>query len=232
MNAMVQHSSGLLGSAEDIDALAASESAAVLVVSDTHGHYEVLESVIREFGPSCSALLFTGDGMWDIVQYIENSQESEKLRAAMPPVVAFVSGNGDGDQYRVSLPPVGDADDNPGYSLSVPSRQIVRAAGYTIFVAHGHRHSVDVSLDILVDSAHAMNCDIAVYGHTHVSMAEQFSHILALNPGSLSRPRGHSLAGFALMELDAISTEPRVSFYSAATGGIRGNFKFEEILQV
>jgi len=230
MNAMVQHSSGLLGSAEAIDALAASESATVLVVSDTHGHYEVLESVIREFGPACSALLFTGDGMWDIVQYIENSQESEKLRAAMPPVVAFVSGNGDGEQYRVSLPPVGDADDNPGYSLSVPSRQIVRAAGYAIFVAHGHRHSVDVSLDILVDSAHAMNCDIAVYGHTHVSMAEQFSHILALNPGSLSRPRGRSLAGFALMELDAISTEPRVSFYSAATGGVRGNFKFEEIL--
>jgi len=228
MNRLLQHDSGILGSAEDISSLASADQARLLVVSDTHGHYEVLESVIREFGPDCDALIFSGDGMWDIVQYLELAQESEKLRAALPCVVAFVSGNGDGDQYRVSLP--SSDDDNPGYSLTVPSRQIVRAAGYGIFIAHGHRHSVDVSLDILVDSAHAMDCDIAVYGHTHASFAEQFSHILALNPGSLARPRGHSLAGFAILELDSASTEPRVRFYAAVPGG-RANFQFTEIVR-
>ena len=144
--------------------------------------------------------------------------------------MAFVAGNGDGDQYRINLPPSGVPDDSPGYSLTVPSRQIVRAAGYSIFVAHGHRHSVDVSLDILVDSAHAMNCDIAVYGHTHLSFAERFSHILALNPGSLSRPRGNTLPGLALLELDSTSTDPKTTFFSASAAG-RGNFQFQELLR-
>ena len=230
MNAINQHESGLLGSGEDIARLAAADSARILVVSDTHGHYDVLESAIREFGPDADALLFAGDGMWDVVQYLENAQESERLKAALPAVVAFVAGNGDGDQYRINLPPSGVPDDSPGYSLTVPSRQIVRAAGYSIFVAHGHRHSVDVSLDILVDSAHAMNCDIAVYGHTHLSFAEQFSHILALNPGSLSRPRGNNPPGLALLELDSTSTDPKTTFFSASAAG-RGNFQFQELLR-
>ncbi len=227
MNPITQHESGLLGDAEAIACLARADTARVLVLSDSHGHYEVLEAAIREFGPDSDALVFAGDGMWDIVQYLENAQESERLRAALPPVVAFVAGNGDGDQYRMSLASPGYADDDPGYSLTVPARQILRAAGYSILIAHGHRHSVDVSLDILVDSAHAMDCDIAVYGHSHVSFAETYSHILALNPGSLSRPRGHSRAGFALLELDSTSTEPRVTFFAADP--VKGNRPFEEI---
>ena len=231
MNEIIQHESSLLGSAEDIAHLAGADSARILVVSDSHGHYEVLEATIREFGPGADALIFSGDGMWDIVQYLENAQESERLLQALPPVVAFVAGNGDGDQYRMSLPPSGVPDDNPGYSLTVPTRQIIRAAGFSIFVAHGHRHSVDVNLDMLVDSAHAMDCDIAIYGHTHIALAEQFSHILALNPGSLSRPRGSSLAGLALLELDSTSTEAKTTFFDIS-GGVRGNFQFQETLRV
>ena len=229
MNTLIQQENGVLGSPEALAFLADAETARVLVISDTHGHYGVVESVLREFGPDCDALLFAGDGMWDLVQYIENAQESERIRDALPPVVLFVAGNGDGDQYRVSLPVRGDSvdrDEAPGFTLNVPSRQILRACGWSILLVHGHRHSVDVSLDVLVDSAHAMDCDIAVYGHTHIPFAEEFSHILALNPGSTSRPRGHSEPGFAVINLDSTSTTPKVEFF-IVNEGFRGNFRID-----
>jgi len=229
LNTLVQLDSGILGSAEAVASLSAARKAQLLVLSDTHGHYTVVEAIIREFGPACDALLFAGDGMWDFVQYLENAQESDKLTAALPPVVVFVAGNGDGEQYRVTISGSADSsepEDVPGYSLSIPSRQIVRACGYGIFLVHGHRHAVEVSLEVLVDSAHAMDCDIAVYGHTHIALSEHFSHILALNPGSPSRPRGHTVPGFAVLELDSASTMPKAEFYVVHERQ-RGGFGFE-----
>lgn len=218
MNALTRLESGILGGQGDIERLKKADSARILVLSDSHGHYQVVESIIREYGPECDALLFAGDGMWDIVQYLENAQESQKLRDALPAVAAFVAGNGDGEQYRMSLPVAGDAPEPgeaPGFSFTVPSRQIIQAAGYQILLVHGHHHSVDVSLEVLLNSAHAMNCDIAVFGHTHIPFAEEFSSILALNPGSLSRPRGRSSASFAVLSLEADSTVPAVQFHPA-----------------
>lgn len=216
MNNLEQAASGILGSVEDSDFLSRSDAARILVVSDTHGHYDVFEAIVREFGPESSALLFAGDGMWDIVHYLENAYESDRLRDALPPVVAFVAGNGDGDQYRISLKKTASVRDDtvPFANIMVPQRQIVRAAGWNILLVHGHRYSVDVSTDILTDSAHAMNCDIAVFGHTHVQYCEQYDHIMVLNPGSPARPRGSSDPGFAFLDIEQTRTEPSVTFYA------------------
>lgn len=228
MNALTQAKGGMLCDEDAAERLARADSARLLVVSDTHGHYDVLEAIVREYGLSSDALLFAGDGMWDIVQYLENAQDSERLKAALPPVVAFVAGNGDGDQYRVSLGSGGGAlaiEDAPGYSLTVPPRQIARACGYSILLVHGHRHSVDVSLDLLVDSARAMDCDIAIFGHTHMPCSETYSGILALNPGSPARPRGRHGPSFALIDLESTSTEPKATFVSILPGS-RGTVRF------
>lgn len=230
MNAFMQLSTGILGSEEDVASLVSSDTSRILVLSDTHGHYNVVEAVVREFGPDCDALLFAGDGMWDIVQYIENAQEVGRLRDALPPVVAFVAGNGDGDQYRVNLPVNGevtDPDEIPGYTISVPSRQIVRASGYGILLVHGHRHSVDANLDILVNSARAMDCDIVVFGHTHVPMGEDFSNILALNPGSPAKPRGRSKPSFAIISLDSALTTPSFEQWTVSEKK-SGHFSFRQ----
>ncbi len=229
MNSLRQLPGGLYGSPEAVETLEKAGNARLLVISDTHGHYPVFESILREFGAECDALLFAGDGMWDVIQYMENAYSSEKLREALPAVVAFVAGNGDGDQYRISLPVQGDEplpEDCPGAPVLVLPRQIVKACGYSILLVHGHRHSVEVGLDMLVDSARAMDCDIAVYGHTHVPVVENFAHILAVNPGSAARPRGQSNAGFAIIELDARSTEPKVEFIIVREK-LRGGFAFD-----
>lgn len=231
MNKLERLDSCILGSAADVEALAQASSARLLVLSDTHGHYDVFEAIMRDWGSSCDALLFAGDGMWDIVQYLENAIDSDRLLAPLPPVIAYVAGNGDGDQYRVTLPVKGDflnEDEAPGFPLMVPSRQIVRACGFNILLVHGHRHSVDVSLEMLVDSAENLSCDIVVFGHTHIQFIEEFSTILALNPGSPARPRGHSAPGFAVIELDAAVTTPRVEFYRV-NEGLLGGWSFEPV---
>jgi len=230
VNNLTQLETGILATPEAVTALAEADSSRILVISDTHGHYPVFEAIVREYGPACDALLFAGDGMWDMVEYIENAHDSERLKDALPPVVAFVAGNGDGDQYRVRLGASGDPEhprEAPGCTLIVPSRQIAHASGYSILLTHGHRYSVDVSLEMLLDSAHAMKCDIAIFGHTHIPFAETFTHILALNPGSPARPRGKSEPGFAVIDLDATSTEPTPSFYLVREG-LLGGFVFDE----
>lgn len=228
MNALERPVPGFLGSAAAIEALAASEGARVLALSDTHGHYSVVEAIVRDFGPECDALAFAGDGMWDIVQYLERAYESDRLASALPPVLAFVSGNGDGEEYRVGLPEGGDvAKTCPGFAFSVPDRLILSAAGFRLFLAHGHRHSVDVSPEILVNVAHSLDCDIAVFGHTHMPFQETYSRVLALNPGSPARPRGGSESSFAIIELDSTSITPRVRFVTVREG-TRGTFAFSE----
>ena len=229
MNSLDRPDAGIIGSNDAIEILQKAETSRLLVVSDTHGHYAVFEAIIREYGNDCDALLFAGDGIWDIVQYLENCQTSEKLRQALPPVVAFVAGNGDGDQYRVSLPVLDDArePERLGYTIMVPPRRILLASCYRIFMVHGHHHSVDVSPEILVNVAHSMNCDIVVFGHTHVPMSEEFSHIFVLNPGSPARPRGYSAPGFAILELDSTCIVPKVSFISVREN-LYGTYRFSE----
>lgn len=216
MNALTQLDSFLIGDRGAVDALARKDSARVLIISDTHGHYPVFERIVLKHGPESDVLLFAGDGIWDIVQYLEKAHENDKYRTALPSVVAIVAGNGDGDQFRVRLKKskfLLDPDEAPGSPLSVPSRQILTVCGYRIYLVHGHQHSVDISPEVLINAAHAMRCDIAIFGHTHIPFAENYSNIVVVNPGSPARPRGMSEAGFASMELDSTKTQPTVKFH-------------------
>lgn len=231
MNELSLTAKGYLGSEEDAERIASAERASVMIISDTHGHYGVFEAIVREFGPQSDVLLFAGDGMWDVAEYVENALENERLRDALPPLVCFVAGNGDGDSYRVGLPSgfsESSPEEAPGRTIPVPSRQVVRVAGSSILLVHGHRHSVDVSPEILVDSARALDCDVAVFGHTHVPFFEEYGKIAALNPGSAARPRGGSSAGFAVLQLDRAELAPRADFY-IANQGLMGRYWFDSV---
>lgn len=220
MNELVQLESGLVGNTQSVDALARAKTASILILSDTHGHYPLFQRIVLKYGPSADALLFAGDGMWDVVRYLENAHEDEQYRAALPPVLAFVAGNGDGDRYRVcpggqegrmscDLP---GTDGEQGTPLAVPHTQTVTACGHRIFICHGNRYSVDVSTEVLVNVAKAADCGIAVFGHTHMPHMDTVSHVLVVNPGSPARPRGYSAPGFALLQLESGKNLPIVQF--------------------
>ncbi len=220
MNELSQLESGLVGTASSVDDLARKKHATILLLSDTHGHYPLFQRILLKHGSASDALLFAGDGMWDVVRFLENAHEDERYRDSLPPVLAFVAGNGDGDRYRVcpggQEGPVAegksDTDGEQGYPLAVPHTQTVTACGHRIFLAHGNRYSVDVSPEILANVAKASDCDIAVFGHTHIPHTETVSGVLVINPGSPARPRGYSSPGFAVLQLEAGRNPPIVQF--------------------
>lgn len=54
---------------------------------------------------------------------------------------------------------------------------------------------------IVVEAAAEANCDIAVYGHTHIAEYSPGTPITVLNPGSAARPRDGALGSFMTMDL-------------------------------
>ena len=80
MNNLVQIESNLIGSREDILTLEEKKSANILVISDTHGDYDVLCDIIEEFGPVSDALVFCCVGICDICTYLQDAYEDENLQ--------------------------------------------------------------------------------------------------------------------------------------------------------
>ena len=56
-----------------------------------------------------------------------------------------------------------------------------------IFYTHGHMYGVKYDLDTLTDAAEARGAEVALFGHTHVPVAEQHGSVFLFNPGSCGR---------------------------------------------
>jgi len=215
MNDLVQQSSYLIGSSEDIKKLEKKKQARILVVSDSHGDYDVFFDIIEEFGPDADAMVFCGDGVCDLVQYLEEAQEHESIRNALPPVVAFVKGNGDSERYfyvvEKEQPPV-------RHIVAAPHRISFTVAGRTVLAVHGNRHGVDVGTETLLDTASALDADIVLFGHTHRPYWEERAISLVLNPGSCSRPRGGMPASFAVITFPGLTDRYCADFFEIGEG--------------
>ena len=86
---------------------------------------------------------------------------------------------------------------------------VVEVAGHRIFLTHGHLFNVRFDTAMLAEAAREAGADIAVYGHTHVALAEQ-GDVTVLNPGSIARPRDDRRGSFMLVELNEGKT-PQVN---------------------
>lgn len=79
---------------------------------------------------------------------------------------------------------------NTDYESNLLEVNIIEVGGHRIFATHGHRYQVNFGLDMLRYAALENNCDIAMYGHTHVPFLEvNEDDVTILNPGSISCPR-------------------------------------------
>ena len=182
---ITQQASLLLGAQKDIDALAAKQSALLLIISDSHGNADVVRSILEYFGSKADALCFCGDGIQDVLTAIETAAADERLARCIPPVVALVRGNGDAGIYHLYD------------KVSIPKDLQLTVAGRRIFMTHGHNYEVYYSSRMLYDAAQEAQASLLLFGHTHVANVQQKDGVLLLNPGSCSRPRGgqpHTLA--------------------------------------
>lgn len=201
-----QHKQNVIGSREAIAALENKDHARLLVLSDSHGKYSTMESIVRGYGAECDALIFCGDGVCDIAQLLYMAKTDKKLMACVPPVIAAVRGNCDPGSYPLDKG-----------TLYFSEMIELKVNGTGILISHGHMQNVDYGVETLGLEMQVSGCSTGFYGHTHVAREDNFRNFKIVNPGSCARPRGGQQAGFAIatveksfVDIAFITTEGRI----------------------
>lgn len=132
----------------------------IVVISDSHKRSDIVEKILYA-QPDASHVFFLGD----------NADDIEDLQYIFPDKLFFIlSGNCD-------------------YFSTYPSSNIATVGGKKIFFTHGHTLSVKYGTENLLKTARQNGCNIALYGHTHISNIIYEDGIYIVNPGSCSRAR-------------------------------------------
>lgn len=149
----------------------------ILVMSDSHGKNENVKHAmehVRQDFGDFQMLIHLGD--------VGDRHDIESL-ASVPCYI--VRGNTDYDPKLLDV-------------------NIISAGTHRIFATHGHRYQVDFGLSLLRYAALENDCNIAMFGHTHVPFLEENpDDVTILNPGSISRPRQEDRkCTYVVMEID------------------------------
>ncbi|MCH5203459.1 MAG: metallophosphoesterase [Oscillospiraceae bacterium] len=154
----------------------------ILVVSDTHRDFGALKLAFDQ-NSDADMLIHLGDGEKDF----------EDLSDIYPnfPMV-YVGGNCD-------------------YGFHDLTHVVRTRCGVKLFCCHGHTLLVKSSLDLLTALASEEQCEIALYGHTHVPFCDVVNGIYVMNPGSTSLPRGQSKASCGIIEISEIDKNRVIS---------------------
>ena len=145
----------------------------ILIVSDTHGSFYEMKKVIDAHRP-IDVLIHCGDVCDDLKAVLGKTDYQVKA----------VQGNCD----------------RPG---AYPQELIFELAHHRVFLVHGHLHGVKNSAGKLISKAMEHDCDIAMYGHTHIPEAVMEDGVYVLNPGSIAQPKTRDgRPSYALMIID------------------------------
>ena len=60
---------------------------------------------------------------------------------------------------------------------------VIQAEGISILCCHGHKYGVKSGLSRLAYRAKELDCEVALYGHTHRASIEEVGGVLCINPG-------------------------------------------------
>ena len=127
----------------------------VLIVSDSHGNIDVLENVIEKEN-DCSYIFHLGDHHTDLFE-VSNDLSNK--------CIAKVKGNCDYENEKID--------------------RCFELGGMKIFMTHGHYYGVKMTLNSLFYKAQEEDANIALFGHTHNQLLEEFGDITLFNPGTI-----------------------------------------------
>lgn len=144
----------------------------VIVFSDSHGNYDVLEKIMERHKDDGDAFIHLGDGEreFELLTYVYNDKK-----------LFFVSGNCD-------------------WGTDIPDYDIIKLGGKTIFFTHGARFGVKGDLNIAKLFARKNEADILLYGHTHIADTSYDDGLYIMNPGSCGRPR-EGLPSYGIIDI-------------------------------
>lgn len=146
----------------------------IIVMSDSHQNRAAVEKIVSR-NLDADMFIHLGDGESDVNYIITRYPEiAQKF-------------------YHVC----GNCDYN---SLS-PNVITLNVFGHRIFASHGHIYGVKSTLDNFIQAARSENCDIALYGHTHISRNSYSDGLYIMNPGSASIPSDGSKPSFGCINI-------------------------------
>ena len=149
----------------------------ILILSDIHGGYRYAVEAVK-MHPECKTVLFLGDGC----RHINALSEAA-------PHAALVAVRGNCDTFLDGVQ---------------EDELVLEIAGHRIFLCHGHTRNVKYGRGGLLSVAKEKQCDIALYGHTHIAHEEYDaeSGVYLFNPGSIGAPRDGRFT-YGLLSIDA-----------------------------
>lgn len=140
------------------------------VFSDTHGSTAGMAAAVRRVRPDI--LVHLGD-------HIRDTAVLEREFPDLP--LHAVPGNCD-------------------FAAREPDPDIFFAGPVKVFATHGHRYSVKLGLDGLLNAAHFSGAGLVLYGHTHIARIDYYGGMTVVNPGTSGLGPQPS---FALIEIGA-----------------------------
>ncbi|MBR3900822.1 MAG: YfcE family phosphodiesterase [Ruminococcus sp.] len=146
----------------------------IIVISDTHGNKNAIDSVFLR-NSDADLFIHLGDGERDIDAFLlENPSYTSR--------VIHVAGNCDFNSLSNDF-------------------EIIPANGHKILASHGHIYAVKNNLEIIKKTAKRLNCDIVLYGHTHVRYNKFEDDLYIMNPGSAGNPHDGKKPSFGTINI-------------------------------
>lgn len=144
----------------------------LIVISDTHGNYNIFHAIMKKHLEDGDWFLFLGDGNWEL-QQIRKKFPQKKILA--------VKGNCD-------------------LNCDTPLEETLQIDEYTVKLTHGHTYYVKYGIEELLKSVPQNSRYIVLYGHTHKNFTAYRNGIYIMNPGSPSLPRD-SKASYGIVDI-------------------------------
>lgn len=158
----------------------------ILVFSDSHNYDRNMVRAIN-----------LNRGRFDLCIHLGDGCKEFELLAQEHSPIPFVCVNGNGEDH---------------YGSGRVNETVLELEGHRILVTHGHKYQVKFGNNALLYRAMERECDIVLYGHTHLPFNKYLPEqgkkgIYLLNPGSISMPPFGRKPSFGVIELinDAVS---------------------------
>ncbi len=120
---------------------------------------------------------------------------AENLRDAIhieEPDRIYHLGDGQGvedDIWKMSEAPVECVCGNCDWGTNLPNEVVLDVGSHRVLLTHGHYYGVNYGYEKISEAAHNKDCDVVLYGHTHVPTIDHYDDLIIANPGSISSPR-------------------------------------------
>lgn len=130
----------------------------LIVLSDSHGDAGAIRRILQH-EKQIGAVVFLGDGIREMDDVIEEF-----------PGLRYYSVSGNCDFHSFS-----------------PREAVAPFEKVIVYYTHGHIHGVKYGTTAFAQAAKARGATLALYGHTHIPLCEQYETVTLFNPGSCGR---------------------------------------------